>query len=204
MERRQEATAKSSNSTNSFFNYTSSSYNEHLRLSERQLYFNIHELCHLIAKSVGLPYTDVVLIKKLAEGGSYRIFEATFRNGLKTIARLLYPCTIPHKYSVASEVATIEFLRIYSIPIPKILNWSSSASNQLGSEYIIIEQVPGRELADTWQTMIFNERRAIIHKIVDIERLLFAIRFPASSSLFFKDSLDPNVKSVDIPEDKSL
>ncbi|CZT50286.1 uncharacterized protein RSE6_11239 [Rhynchosporium secalis] len=52
--------------------------------------------------------------------------------------------------------------------------------------------------------MTFNERRAIIHKIVDIERLLFAIRFPASGSLFFKDSLDPNVKSVDMAENKSL
>lgn len=157
-----------------------------------------------MAKSVGLPHTDIVLVTKLAEGGSYRIFEATFRNGLKVIARLPYPCTVPRKYGVASEVATMEFLRMHGIPIPKIFDWSSSASNQLGSEYIIMERVPGRELADTWYTMTFKERMAVVEKIVDIERLLFGIRFPASGSLFFKDFLDPDVKSVNMPEDNSL
>ncbi|KAH7317928.1 phosphotransferase family protein [Rhexocercosporidium sp. MPI-PUGE-AT-0058] len=206
MERRQEATAKINDSTNSFFNYTSGRwlYNEHLRLSEKQLYFNINELCHLVSKSVGLPHTDIVLVTKLAEGGSYRIFEATFRDGLKAIARLPYPCTVPRKYGVASEVATMEFLRKHGIPVPKILDWSSSAANQLGCEYIIMERVPGKELADTWHTMTFKERMAVVEKIVNIERLLFGIRFPASGSLFFKGFLDPDVKSVDLPEEKNL
>lgn len=98
----------------------------------------------------------------------------------------------------------MEFLSMHGIPIPKILDWSSSASNQLGSEYIIMERVPGRELADTWHTMTFKERMAVVKKIVDIERLLFGIRFPASGSLFFKDSLDPDVKSVNMFENNSL
>lgn len=180
------------------------SYNEHLRLSERRLHFNINELCRVVAKSVGLPHTDIVLVTKIAEGGSYRIFEATFRHGLKIIARLPYPCTLPRKYGIASEVATMEFLRIHGIPIPKILDWSSSASNQLGSEYIIMERVSGRELADTWCMMTFQERMAVIKKIVDIERLLFGIQFPASGSLFFKNSLDPDVECIDMPEISSL
>ncbi|KAL2070679.1 hypothetical protein VTL71DRAFT_13705 [Oculimacula yallundae] len=206
IERRREATAKINDPTNSFFNYTSGRwlYNEHLRLSERQLYFNINELCHLIAKSIGLPRSEIVLVTKLAEGGSYRIFEATFRSGLKAIARLPYPYTVPRKYGIASEVATIEFLRIHGIPIPKILDWSSSASNQLGSEYIIMERVPGRELTDTWHIMTYKKRMAVVQKIVDIEKLLFRIRFPASGSLFFKDSLDPDFQSVNMPENSSL
>jgi hypothetical protein len=52
--------------------------------------------------------------------------------------------------------------------------------------------------------MTLKERMAVIKKIVDIERLLFGIQFPASGSLFFKESLDPDVKSVDMPEDNSL
>ena len=79
----------------------------------------------------------------------------------------------------------MEFLRMHGIPVPKILDWNSSASNQLGSEYIIMERVSGRELADTWHTMAFKERMAVVEKIVDIERLLFGIQFPASGSLFF-------------------
>lgn len=180
------------------------SYNEHLRLSERRLYFNINELCRVIAKSVGLCSTDIILFTKIAEGGSYRIFEATFRDGLKVIARLPYPCTIPRKYGVASEVATMEFLRLHGVPIPKIFDWSSSQSNTVGSEYIIMERVQGRELADTWYTMTFKERMAVIENIVDVERILFGVQFPASGSLFFKDSLNAGVKSVDMPENSSL
>jgi len=180
------------------------SYNEHLRLPERRLCFNIDELRGIIAKAVGLPQNDLVLVRKLAEGGSYRIFEATFRDGLKAIARLPYPCTIPRKYGVASEVATMEFLRIHNIPVPKVLDWSSSASNQLGSEYIIMERAQGRELVHTWHTMTLKERKVVVEKIVAIERLLFSIRFPANGSLFFKDSFDPSIKSVDIPEINGL
>jgi hypothetical protein len=95
------------------------SYNEHLRLSERRLYFNINELCRVVAKSVGLSSTDIILFTKIAEGGSYRIFEVTFRDGFKVIARLPYPSTIPRRYGVASEVATMEFLRLYGVPFPR-------------------------------------------------------------------------------------
>ena len=180
------------------------SYNEHLRLSERRLYFNINELCRVVAKSVGLSTTDIILFTKIAEGGSYRIFEATFRNGMKVISRLPYPSTIPREYGVASEVATMEFLRLHGVPIPRVFDWSSSASNQVGSEYIIMERVQGRELADTWYTMTFKERMAVVEKIVDVERILFGVHFPANGSLFFKNSLNAGVKSVDMPENNSL
>ena len=179
-------------------------YNEHLRLSERRLHFNINELRRVVAKSVGQRSTDIVLFTKIAEGGSYRIFEASFLDGAKVIARLPYPSTIPRKYGVASEVATMEFLRMKGIPIPKIFDWSSSSSNDIGSEYIIMERAHGKELADTWYTMTFKERMTMIEKIVEIERTLFDIPFPASGSLFFKDNLDAGVSSVDIPGNSSL
>ncbi len=98
----------------------------------------------------------------------------------------------------------MEFLRLHGIPIPKVFDWSSSASNQVGSEYIIMERVQGRELADTWYTMTFKERMAVVEKIVDVERILFGVQLPASGSLFFKDSLNADVKSVDMPENNSL
>jgi hypothetical protein len=47
-------------------------------------------------------------------------------------------------------------------------------------------------------------RMAMIEKIVEIERILFSIQFPASGSLFFKNTLDPRVRTVDIPKHNSL
>ncbi|KAH8590581.1 serine/threonine protein kinase [Bisporella sp. PMI_857] len=183
MKKRQPDTVDTSDPANPLFNYTSGRwiYNEDLRLSERRLYFNVNELCSVVAKSVGLPRTDITLFTKIAEGGSYRVFEVTFRDGLKVIVRLPYPSTIPHSHGV---------------PIPKVFDWDSSASNQIGSEYIIMERVQSRELADTWYMMTFKERMAVMEKIIDIERILFSVQFPASGSLFFKDSLDAGVKRI--------
>ena len=93
-----------------------------MRLLERRLYFNINELYRIIAKAIKLPYRDLVLIIKLIKGGLYYIFEVTFRDRLKAIAYFLYLYIIPWKYSIASKVITIEFLCIYSILVPKVLD----------------------------------------------------------------------------------
>jgi hypothetical protein len=63
-----------------------------------------------------------------------------------------------------------------------------------------MERVSGRELADTWHTMTVEERMAIVQKIVDVESLLFNIRFPACGSLVFKDSLGPDVQGINLPD----
>ncbi|TVY91146.1 Altered inheritance of mitochondria protein, mitochondrial [Lachnellula willkommii] len=160
----------------------------------------IHELCAIIAKSVDRSSHDLIRFTKIAEGGSYRIFEATFRDGLKVIARLPYPSTIPRKYGVASEVATMEFLRLHGVPIPKVFDWSSSSSNSVGSEYIIMEKALGKELNSIWYTMTLKERMVIMDKVVRIEQTLFGMQFPANGSIFYKDSLEPGVKSVDLPQ----
>lgn len=157
-------------------------------------------MCQIVAKSVRQSNDDITLFTKIAEGGSFRVFEASFQDGSKAIARLPYPCTIPRGYGVASEVATMEFLRSQGVPIPRVFDWDSSASNEVGSEYIIMERVPGRELSETWQTMTFKERMAVVQKIVDVERILFGIQLPASGSLYFKDFLGADEKIVDIPD----
>lgn len=56
----------------------------------------------------------------------------------------------------------MEFLSIHDISIPKILDWSSSATNQVGSEYVIMERVSRKELANTWQTMTLQECMAVL------------------------------------------
>lgn len=98
----------------------------------------------------------------------------------------------------------MEFLRSRGVPIPQVFDWDSSASNEVGSEYIVMERVPGRELSETWQSMTFKERKAAVEKIVDVERTLFAVQFPVSGSLYFTDFLGADEKSVDIPDDAGI
>ena len=161
-----------------------------MRHVERRLVFDVPALLQAIAKSVNKPYDSILKFSKIAEGGSYRVFEAVFRDGLPVIARLPYPCTVPRSFGVASEVATMEFLRVQGIPVPQIFDWSSSTTNSVGSEYIITTRVEGQELEHTWYTMDLKERMSMVEKIVDLESKLFQIQLPANGSLYHTSFLE--------------
>ncbi|KAF1919121.1 phosphotransferase family protein [Ampelomyces quisqualis] len=188
-------------SEHTFYNYTSGRwlYNEPLRLSERRRHFDIHELCQAVAKSVGRSTDEITTFAKIAEGGSYRIFEATFQGEASVIVRLPYPSTIPGEYGIISEVATMKYLRLRGVPIPEVFDWSLSTDNPVQCEYIIMEKVQGKELEHTWYTMTAKERMAVVEKIVDIERMLFESPFPASGSIYFKDSVGSCSNTIDLP-----
>lgn len=83
------------------------------------------------------------------------------------------------------------FLRLHGLLISKDFDWSSSAFNRVGSEYVIMEKVLGKELGDIWYTITSQERMNVVEKIVNIENILFAIRFPASGSLCIKSPWAP-------------
>ncbi|KAI9848391.1 MAG: Phosphotransferase enzyme [Sclerophora amabilis] len=175
-------------------------YNERLRLAERYLKFDIKQLKSVAAASIGHIEADVVDFRKLAEGGFNRTFEITMRDGLQVIARLPYPSTSPKHYATASEVATMDFVRSYGIPVPKIYAYSATSRNPVGAEYIIMEKVGGKELGGSWFLMSSKERLKIISKIVEMESLLFSITLPASGSIYYKRDLDPRVENMNIPE----
>jgi hypothetical protein len=127
---------------------------------------------------------------KIAEGGSYRVFEAVFDDKTAVIARLPYPCTLPRSFGIASEVATMQFLRLHDIPVPQLYAWSTTAENAVGSAYIIMAKVEGQELEHTWYDMSVSERMKMVEKIVKIEQRLFQIRLPANGSIYHKTFLD--------------
>src|SRR6201999_1230535 len=92
-------------------------FNEALRRAERRLVFDVEGLSRLAAQSVGRSPADVANLSKLAEGGFNRTFLVTLHDGFQMVARIPYPVTIPKYYAVASEVATLEFLRSSGLPV---------------------------------------------------------------------------------------
>lgn len=160
-----------------------------MRRAERHLVFNVVALLEAIAESVNKPVDSISNFSKIAEGGSFRVFEAVFSDGFAVIVRLPYPCTIPRSFGIASEAATMQFLRLHGIPIPRLFAWASSAANPVGSEYMIMAKVEGRELEHTWHTMTVQERMTVVKNIVDVERKLFQIKLPTNGSLYHKSFL---------------
>ncbi|KAF1348371.1 kinase-like protein [Lizonia empirigonia] len=183
------------------FEYTSGRwiYNENKRLSERYLTFHVNELMKAAATSINKPESDVKSIQKLAEGGLNKIFEISMRDGTSVLARMPYPSTLPRRLAVASEVATMDFVRAHGVPTPQILGYAIN-ENPVGSEYILMEKLPGRPIGDAWFSLSEPQRLQVLHDIVKLESKLFGIQLPASGSIYYARDLEPDTPRVGIPE----
>ena len=172
-------------------------YNEPLRLKERILHFDVAELKKAAAAAVSKDAASVQSFHKLAEGGFNRVFELTI-DGLQVIARLPYPSTYPKHFSVASEVATMDLVRSYGVPVPKVLDYSTTCNNAVGAEYIIMEKVNGRDLGDIWYELSEKERIKVVVQVVKVESVLFSISLPGCGSIYYKRDLENGTEAVNI------
>ena len=167
------------------------SYNEQLRLAERKLEFDIDALCEVAAQTLGHAPDQLSAINKIGEGGSYRVLEFIFRDGKSIIARLPYPSLRPFQRAIASEVATMDYLRLRGLPVPKVLAWTTYTETAVGCPYILMERAKGTELSKDWSAMEAKRRLNITKSIGRVEKMLFDLDLPAYGSIYFKD--DPTI-----------
>ncbi|KAL1664444.1 kinase-like domain-containing protein [Schizophyllum commune] len=174
------------------FEYTSGRwvYNDALRHKERETVFNVDELRRLAAESMNSRATDVASLSKLAEGGFNRTFVVTFLDGRRLVARIPYPVIVPHYYAVASEVATIEYLRAHGIPAPQIYGYSATSDNAAGTPYILMEYVQGTILSDIWRNLEDQDVISIVRQFTELEARMMSLSFPAGGSLYFTEDLE--------------
>jgi hypothetical protein len=180
----------------------SARYNERLRLDERRLPFDIRELKKAAAKSVDRSTSDIMRVHKLAEGGFNRILEVTFKDGFSIVARLPYPHTQPKRLAVASEVATLEYVRERGIPVPKVFGYEIN-ENPVGIEYMLMEKMLGKPLGAAWldcNVMSAEQRLRVLDDIIKIEAKLFEMFLPASGSIYYTRDLPADARVVKIPE----
>jgi hypothetical protein len=166
-------------------------YNEDARLKERNLNFDPHELANVICGALGRPLRELLTLEKFAEGGFNRILQARFHDGKEILARLPYRLEAPLRRSVASEAATLSFLRQNGIPVPEVLAYSPVTDNPVGIEYIILEKLEGRPLGERWFELTNKEVSKVMKQIVALERRYMSLALPASGSIYHrKDILD--------------
>lgn len=166
-----------------------------MRLQERYVEFNVAALKEAVSKHTGRG--KVTQLVKLAEGGFNRVFLLTLDNDFSVIVKIPFKISIPKKYATASEVATLEFLRLKGIPVPKVYGWSATADNEVGTEYIVMERASGNGL-DTdskWFELTKKERLTLVTDVVNIEKKLFDIPFGAIGSLYFKKDLPKEMQA---------
>ncbi|RAL13147.1 aminoglycoside phosphotransferase family protein [Aspergillus homomorphus CBS 101889] len=204
----------SSESSSDLFNYTSGRWihDEPHHQSKRRRPFNVPELKRLAASALSVPATEVSDLRKLGEGGFNRTFLLTLRDGLtQLVARIPYPATEPKYLSVASEVATLEYLRRRGFPVPRVLGYDATSDNAAGTEYIFMEVAPGRCLRECWAELTTAEMARVVERIVALEARLMALEFPVAGSLFLEQDLrcmetvritDPCTEDEGVPEEE--
>lgn len=164
-------------------------YNEQKRLQERWRVFDVSALHSLAAASVSRDSNEILSMKKLGEWASNRAFSVEFRDGFKLMARIPYPVTQPSELIVASEAATMVFLRSQGIPVPQVYGYSATADNPAKTEYIFMEFSSGKQLSTVWSDMDEHDRLRFIRSLANLESRLFNTSLLASGSLYFRRDL---------------
>ena len=143
----------------------------------------------------------MVSLSKLAEGGFNRTFIITLRDGQQMIARIPYPMTVPKYYAIASEVATIEYLRSSGLPAPEIYGYSPDSDNAAGTAYIMMELVQGSKLSEVWPSLDDQKVISVIRQLTQLESRMMSLSFPAGGSLYFTKDLEKVAPGLGIPLD---
>jgi hypothetical protein len=87
------------------------------------------------------------------------------------------------------------------VPVPKVLAWSSDASNPVGVEYIIMEKAIGQQLFTTWSAMTIEDQFSLVEQLTQFEAELASLRFPANGSLYLCESMTDNESWIALDED---
>jgi len=85
------------------------------------------------------------------------------------VARIPYPAMVPKYYAVASEVATMEFLRSSGLPVPQVYGHSPASDNAAKTEYILMEFVRGTKLSDVWLELGESDIVSILRQLAQLE-----------------------------------
>jgi hypothetical protein len=91
-------------------------------------------------------------------------------------------------FKTESEVATMEYVRRHtSMPVPRVIGYSSSDENELGHEWSIIEMMPGQPLRTCWPTMDEESRVAVFSELAEHVKQLVSLRFSKYGNIYFSD-----------------
>ncbi|KAF9485545.1 hypothetical protein BDN70DRAFT_591828 [Pholiota conissans] len=168
-------------------------YNNDIQMALRRLEFDVEALGRVAAAAGGA--SECTKIEFLAEGSCNRVFSLGLSNGKNVIARIPFPNAGPRSILTRSEVATMDFVRsrFGGAPIPKVLAWDSTTTNNVGCEYIIMERCGGTALKDKLGSDLEFYRH--IADIAELMSGLACIRFSQYGSIYYKEDVDSELRA---------
>lgn len=71
----------------------------------------------------------------------------------------------------------MEAREILEIPIPHVLKWSSTSQSPVESEYIVLEEAVGTQLATLWDDLSLDVKPSVTRQLVTIEQRMASLSF---------------------------
>ena len=150
---------------------------------ERRFVFDVDWLRQLAVEAVNQSIANII---KVCRGGFNRTFLRRPADGLPS--SIPYDC--PKYYAVASEVANIEYMCSFVLPVPKIYRYSPDSDNAAGTGHILMEFVQGSKLSEIWRDINDEEVISVIRQLTQLESRMISLSLSAGGSLYLSKDLD--------------
>ncbi|KAG9298812.1 hypothetical protein G9A89_015833 [Geosiphon pyriformis] len=133
-------------------------------------------------------------LQKLGENDFHETYLLTMDDSTEYIARIAFP-EYP-KWKTESEVGVMKYVKekASNIPVPTIFHWESSAENPVGTEFIIMERLPGVALSQVWDSLSLQNRKEILLQVIEIQCTLKNLSFPKIGGIFLDDKSSDGFK----------
>ena len=76
-------------------------------------------------------------------------------------------------------------------PAPRVLAWSSSAENDVETEYIIMGKAKGIQLITIWPELDVSQKVKVIRAIARCQRVWTSVSFPRIGNPYYASSIKP-------------
>lgn len=94
----------------------------------------------------------------------------------------------------------VQARNVLGVPVPKVLAWCSDANRSpIGAEYILMEKVSGRPLAEFWDNMKGRDKISLLQQISDIDSKFASASFPMYGALYYSNYAT-KVQGSEVPQ----
>lgn len=152
-----------------------------------------------------LPADCHLAVTFFSEGAYNKLYTIAVSddNSKPGFPRYIFRATSPVEpfYKTASEVATLSYIREHAaVPVPRVIAHSSTAKNELGCEWILMEKVPGVALAKVWSDIGLETKSRETKVIAGFLRQLRDIQrsFTAIGNLYLREEIDISNAAVHV------
>lgn len=158
-----------------------------------------------------IPAEHHLNVTFLAEGAFNKVYTIVTSDsgGVESQLPYVFRATLPVEpfYKTASEVATLSYIREHtSVPVPRIIAHSSTADNELGFEWILMEKIPGVSLKSIWGEMDMETKEREARVVARyVKQLHDQCSFDVIGNLYFReDLLDKSVHAAPTTDDRFI